>query len=96
MVADARASTPTKAGVVAVPDLQEILGQLTSMERISTKPETLQALLRTMHVRSSASGMEIAQASLSSDLLEKGNSLTRRSASPILKEDLHAKRLVAA
>jgi len=32
-VADARASTPTKAGVVAVPDMQEILGQLVSIER---------------------------------------------------------------
>jgi len=32
-VADARASTPTKAGVVAVPDMQEVLGQLISMER---------------------------------------------------------------
>ena len=28
LVADARASTPTKAGVVAVPDKQEVLGQL--------------------------------------------------------------------
>lgn len=28
MVADARASTPTKAGMVAVPDLKEVLGQL--------------------------------------------------------------------
>ncbi len=33
LVADARASTPTKAGVVAVPDMQEVLGQLVSMER---------------------------------------------------------------
>jgi exodeoxyribonuclease VII large subunit len=33
LVADARASTPTKAGIVAVPDMQEVLGQLTSMER---------------------------------------------------------------
>jgi len=32
-VADARASTPTKAGVVAVPDIQEVLGQLVGMER---------------------------------------------------------------
>jgi len=32
-VADARASTPTKAGVVAVPDMQEILGQLVGIER---------------------------------------------------------------
>ena len=32
-VADARASTPTKAGVVAVPDMQEVLGQLVGMER---------------------------------------------------------------
>ncbi len=31
-VADARASTPTKAGVVAVPDMQEVLGQLISIE----------------------------------------------------------------
>jgi len=33
LVADARASTPTKAGVVAVPDMQEILGQLVSVGR---------------------------------------------------------------
>ncbi len=33
LVADARASTPTKAGVVAVPDMREVLGQLMSMER---------------------------------------------------------------
>jgi exodeoxyribonuclease VII large subunit len=33
LVADARASTPTKAGVVAVPDMQEVLGQLVGMER---------------------------------------------------------------
>ena len=33
LVADARASTPTKAGVVAVPDMQEILGQLTATEQ---------------------------------------------------------------
>jgi len=33
LVADARASTPTKAGVVAVPDLQDILGQLIGMEQ---------------------------------------------------------------
>ncbi|MEA3224544.1 MAG: exodeoxyribonuclease VII large subunit [Planctomycetota bacterium] len=32
LVADARASTPTKAGVVAVPDLQEILTQLSGIE----------------------------------------------------------------
>jgi len=31
-VADARASTPTKAGVVAVPDMQEVLGQLVGIE----------------------------------------------------------------
>ncbi len=31
-VADARASTPTKAGVVAVPDMQEVLGQLIAIE----------------------------------------------------------------
>jgi exodeoxyribonuclease VII large subunit len=33
LVADARASTPTKAGIVAVPDMQEILGQLIGMEQ---------------------------------------------------------------
>jgi len=33
LVADARASTPTKAGVVAVPDIKDILGQLTSIEQ---------------------------------------------------------------
>jgi exodeoxyribonuclease VII large subunit len=33
LVADARASTPTKAGVVAVPDIKEILGQLASTEQ---------------------------------------------------------------
>lgn len=33
LVADARASTPTKAGVVAVPDMQEVLAQLTATER---------------------------------------------------------------
>jgi exodeoxyribonuclease VII large subunit len=32
LVADARASTPTKAGVVAVPDMQEILQQIASIE----------------------------------------------------------------
>jgi exodeoxyribonuclease VII large subunit len=32
-VADARASTPTKAGVVAVPDMQEVLGNLINIER---------------------------------------------------------------
>jgi exodeoxyribonuclease VII large subunit len=32
-VADARASTPTKAGVVVVPDMQEVLGHLTNIER---------------------------------------------------------------
>jgi len=31
-VADARASTPTKAGVVAVPDMQEVLSQLINIE----------------------------------------------------------------
>ncbi|MFH1718298.1 MAG: exodeoxyribonuclease VII large subunit [Planctomycetota bacterium] len=33
LVADARASTPTKAGVVAVPDMDEVLAQLTGMEQ---------------------------------------------------------------
>jgi len=33
LVADARASTPTKAGVVAVPDMQEVLSQLAAMQR---------------------------------------------------------------
>jgi exodeoxyribonuclease VII large subunit len=33
-VADARASTPTKAGVVAVPDMREVLAELANTERI--------------------------------------------------------------
>jgi exodeoxyribonuclease VII large subunit len=33
LVADARASTPTKAGVVAVPDIREVLAQLAAIER---------------------------------------------------------------
>jgi exodeoxyribonuclease VII large subunit len=33
LVADARASTPTKAGVVAVPDMQEVLGRLAYFEK---------------------------------------------------------------
>jgi exodeoxyribonuclease VII large subunit len=33
LVADARASTPTKAGVVAVPDRREVLDKLTAVER---------------------------------------------------------------
>ncbi|MBA7480952.1 Exodeoxyribonuclease 7 large subunit [subsurface metagenome] len=32
LVADAKASTPTKAGVVAVPDMREVLGQLEGIE----------------------------------------------------------------
>ncbi len=38
LVADARASTPTKAGVIAVPDMDEVLGQLDSFEgRLGSK-----------------------------------------------------------
>jgi len=33
LVADARASTPTKAGITAVPDVQEVMGQLAYFER---------------------------------------------------------------
>lgn len=33
LVADARASTPTKAGIVSVPDMQEVLAQLINIER---------------------------------------------------------------
>lgn len=40
LVADARASTPTKAGIVAVPDMQEIMTQLTGMERRLTVQTT--------------------------------------------------------
>jgi len=40
LVADARASTPTKAGVVAVPDVHEILGRLTAIEqRLTSQTE---------------------------------------------------------
>jgi len=54
LVADKRASTPTKAGVTAVPDMQEVLGQLTSMEtrlqgetraRLKLAQQNLQTLL---------------------------------------------------
>ena len=40
LVADARASTPTKAGVVAVPDMQEVLHQLTGIEKRLTNQTT--------------------------------------------------------
>jgi exodeoxyribonuclease VII large subunit len=33
LVADARASTPTKAGIVAVPDMQEVLGRLAYFQK---------------------------------------------------------------
>ena len=40
-VADARASTPTKAGVVAVPDMQEVLGQLAYFaKRLNSQTKT--------------------------------------------------------
>jgi exodeoxyribonuclease VII large subunit len=45
LVADARASTPTKAGVVAVPDMQEVLSQLMAIER-SLSNQTKAALQR--------------------------------------------------
>ena len=42
MVADARASTPTKAGVVAVPDKREIVVQLAGMEsRLKGRAEAI-------------------------------------------------------
>jgi len=42
LVADARASTPTKAGVTAVPDIQEVLGQLARLqERAESKVKLL-------------------------------------------------------
>jgi exodeoxyribonuclease VII large subunit len=41
-VADARASTPTKAGIVAVPDMQEVLEQLAYLqERLESKAKLL-------------------------------------------------------
>jgi exodeoxyribonuclease VII large subunit len=40
LVADARASTPTKAGVVAVPDMEDVLEQLAAIEsRLGVKVE---------------------------------------------------------
>lgn len=54
LVADARASTPTKAGVVAVPDVQEVLGDLTNKRsrlksnikaRLELCEESLQTIL---------------------------------------------------
>ncbi len=47
MVADARASTPTRAGVVAVPDMQEVLSQLAGAERRLTG----QTVARLKHAR---------------------------------------------
>ena len=42
LVADARASTPTNAGVVAVPDMQEVLEQLAYLqERLESKVKSL-------------------------------------------------------
>lgn len=42
LVADARASTPTKAGVVVVPDMQEVLEQLAYLqERLQSKAKSL-------------------------------------------------------
>ena len=56
LVADARASTPTKAGVVAVPDQQEILTQLAATEqRLTTQ-------IRAM-ARSARQDLEIVLAS---------------------------------
>ena len=46
-VADARASTPTKAGVVAVPDMQEVLGQLAYFaKRLGSQTKTRLELCR--------------------------------------------------
>jgi exodeoxyribonuclease VII large subunit len=46
-VADARASTPTKAGVVAVPDMQEVLGQLAYFaKRLGSQTRTRLELCR--------------------------------------------------
>jgi exodeoxyribonuclease VII large subunit len=54
LVADARASTPTKAGVVAVPDVQEVLGDLANKKsrlksnikaRLGLCEENLQTIL---------------------------------------------------
>ncbi len=40
LVADARASTPTKAGVVAVPDVRDVLGDLANKQRIMRRDIT--------------------------------------------------------
>jgi exodeoxyribonuclease VII large subunit len=47
LVADARASTPTKAGVVAVPDAREVLKQLSAAEgRLTGEVESIIELVR--------------------------------------------------
>ena len=56
LVADARASTPTKAGVIAVPDMYEVLEQLTGIEttlsdRIKTKLRDRQQQLDEFGIR---------------------------------------------
>ena len=53
LVADARASTPTKAGVTAVPDMREVLGQLTAIQsrlqaRTKAKLELTKEKLKTI------------------------------------------------
>jgi exodeoxyribonuclease VII large subunit len=55
-VADARASTPTKAGVVAVPDMQEVLGRLAYFQKrlgsvLRAKLELCQENLQTVLAR---------------------------------------------
>jgi exodeoxyribonuclease VII large subunit len=56
LVADRRASTPTKAGVVAVPDMQEVLGQLAYFQKrlgsvLRAKLELCQENLQTVLAR---------------------------------------------
>ncbi|MHC4131878.1 MAG: exodeoxyribonuclease VII large subunit [Planctomycetota bacterium] len=61
LVADARASTPTKAGVTAVPDMYDVLEQLTQIEnrlcgnvesKVKLARQSLQTILASMAFRS--------------------------------------------
>jgi len=58
LVADARASTPTKAGVIVVPDMREVLEQLAGIE--NTLAEKVKTSLRNRQQRLDEFGIRLA------------------------------------
>ena len=79
LVADARASTPTKAGVVAVPDIAEVLEQLSYYEeslfskvkwQLRLSAETLQTILASSVFKTPLGPVMIAQQRI--DQIESG------------------------